>query len=240
MTMNHSRKGFSILELVISASLFVGLSALIFSFFRFGTRSFQEVNAKHGLQNDALRIVESLQAEMKRTARASELSINDESREMSIDGETVKRDVVSFLGLEDWRDHTNSENFDLETSAPNWNRYLVFYATKEETGRFVRLKIDPNPPPGAPLPLLQRDLDRLCYDEPSTNQYSGFSPPYVVLAKNVYHFECADPNQGNYAVSLKLREKHKLGATEPGARRLFDYYELKLNIRPENSFPNDI
>lgn len=236
--MTHKR-GFSLIELTVSCLIFMTLSALIFSFFRYGTRSFQKANQKHGLQSDALRSLESLQNELKRSSRTSVDVLSDSSREMTVDGTPVHRDVISFATLKEWGDKTNSENYDLETGAPKWNRYWVFYATKAEQGHFIKLKVDPNPAPEASIKLPRADLDRLCYDNPDTNSFSGQTPAYVTLAKNVVNFEIGAPERGSYPVSLKLKEKHQVEATEPGARRPYDYYELRLRITPENSFPNN-
>lgn len=233
------QRGFSLIELIVCCALFVSLSVLVFSFFRYGTRAFQKANQRHGMQTDALRSVESLQHEFKRSSHASVSILNDASRAMTVEGTPVQRDVVCFGSLKDWSDKTSSENFDLETTAPKWNRYWVFYATKEEEGRFIRLKADPSTPPDAPLRLIKSKFDLLYNDDPNANSFEGITPTYVSLAKNVFHFSIQEPQRGSYQFSLKLKEKHQLDSTEPGARRPFDYYELQLSIRPENSFPND-
>ena len=227
-------RGFSLLELVIACALFTTLSVLIFSFFRYGTRAFYAVNQKNGLRTDALRTVESLQAELKRSAQSSVYLENSATRDLLVDGQTVDRDVIAFATLKDWRDRTSSENFDLETGAPKWNRYWVFYATKEPEGRLIRHKVDPNPPPEAPIPMISEEVETLFYDDPQTNSFDGQTPPFATLAKNVYSFKIGDFQGGSYPVTLKLREKHKQEAAEQGLRRDYDYYELKLRIAPEN------
>ena len=235
---NH-RDGFSILELMVAISLFLGLSVLVFAFFRYGTRAFFTANQKHGMQTDALRIIESLQMELKRSAKASVHLQGGTSRGMVVEGESVQRDVVSFATLKDFRDLGNSENYEPTTGAPLWNRYWVYYATKEEVGRMVRLKVDPDPAPEAPVPIPLSDLERLYYHNPSTNTFEGETPPFVVLSKNVHNFRVED-REGTFQIFLKLKEKHQKEAVEPGERRPFDYYEIDLSVRPENSFPNDI
>ena len=228
------------IELMFAVGLFLGVSILIFAFFRYGVRSFAKANQKHGMQTDALRTIESLQVELKRSAIASVLVENDSARSLTIEGEIVQRDVISFATLKNFRDISNSENYDPDTGAPLWNRYLVYYATKDEIGRMIRLKVDPDPAPEGPLPMLKDDFDRLYYDNPNTNSFEGQTPQFVELAKNVYDFRISDPERGSYSISLKLKEERLQEAVTVERRRTHDYYEIKLSISPENSFPNDL
>ena len=232
-------RGFSLIELVFAMGIFGIISVLIFAFFRFGTRSFARANEKHGLQTDALRVAESLQLEMKRTNRSSVRieNINDTS-----DGEAVRRDVVSFISLQDWKAKGDDHNFDRLTRAPLWNRYVVFYATSEDIGRLVRLRADPNPAPNAPTKIPSADLDNLHFDNPQLNKIDGEIPEYIELSKSVLSFEADEVKQagqttGEYDILLKLKQKRSHSQIESGEAREYDHYELSLRIRPENSFP---
>ncbi|HIB64582.1 MAG TPA: prepilin-type N-terminal cleavage/methylation domain-containing protein [Phycisphaerales bacterium] len=231
--------GFSLIELVFAMGIFSIISVLIFAFFRFGTRSFSRANEKHGLQTDALRVAESLQLEMKRTNRSSVriLPVNDTS-----DGEAVRRDVVSFISLKDWKAKGDDDNFDRVTRAPLWNRYVIFYATGEDIGRLIRLRADPNPAPNAPVRIPTDDLDKLHFDNPSLNRIDGEVPEYIELSKSVFSFETdevklAGRTTGEYDILLKLKQKRSRDQIESAEAREYDHYELSLRIRPENSFP---
>lgn len=239
--------GFSLIELVIAVGIFGILSILIFSFFRFGTRSFQAATNKQGLQLDALRAMESLQTELKRSNRASVTVLDGPSRTITAPVEgPVQRNGVSFLTLKNWQDKTNPNNFDLESQAPLWNRYLVFYATKDEIGQFIRVKADPNPAPEGAIEMVQDDLDLLLRDDPSLNNFAGGTPPYTILTKNVLEFSAEEGKDGlgkltgDYKFSLKLKQKKAKGPVGPGPTRPFDYYEIEVVIKPENSYPNDL
>ena len=236
--MKRGQSGFSLFELVVAMGIFSIVSVLVFSFFRYGTRAFHQAAAKHGLQTEALRIAESLQKELKRT-NESTVDIVHDSRALSLDGQTVHRDVICFATLKNWHDRLNTNNFDLESRAPLWNRYMVYYATMEPKGRLIKLRVDPAPPPEAPTRLGTTDLSRLYYDNPQANRYAGSMPSYSVLSPNVQDFDIArsSSSPGAFDISLKLKQKHPKGSVEPGARREFDFYELQLTVRPENSFP---
>lgn len=230
------RHGFSLLEVVIACALFGGLTTLIFSFFRFGTHAFMSANQRHGLQMDALRCADALTEDLERSSQASVSVLSGATRSVAIDTETVQRDVISFASIKNWRDHTNSENYNLDNGAPLWNRSLVYYATQETEGRFIRLRVDPIPPPETATPLLKKDLDKLHGDDPTTNVYGGETPPFAVLARTVYAFKVGALEQGSYPITLKLRTRHVTEAVEPGARRPFDYYQLDLRLAPENGY----
>lgn len=240
------KRGFSIIELVVAASIFVILSGLVFSFFRFGSRSFQQANAKHGLQTDALRTIESLQVELKRSNRSSVSLLNDTTRQTNTPDGIQQRHAICFLTLKNWNDKTNPNNYDLETQAPIWNRYLVFYATTPEFGELIRLRLDPNPAPTGAIRLPDDELVKVVHDDPKLNVFDGVVAPYVILSKNVSAFSVAEgidsggKKTGTYEASLKLKQKRPLNSNPGELNRPYEYYELKVSIRPENSYPNDL
>ena len=250
--MRMRRSGFSILELVVATGLFLIVSVLIFSFFRYGTRSFKQANDRHGLQVEGLRVLESIQGEMKRTNRSS-IQTQDRTININIEGNptAVRRDAFSFVTLQKWGDRTNSNNYDLASGAPLWNRYITFYATQEEVGKIVRLKLDPSPPPQAPKQLPLSDLTKVLSDNPKLNKFDGITPPFVTLSNKVVSFTFDEGKQtnsttgevertGDFTISLKLKEKHSKSATDGHLNREYDYYELRMTVRPENSFPSDL
>jgi type II secretory pathway pseudopilin PulG len=231
---------FSIIELVVASSLFLGLLVVVFLFFRYGTRAFMTATQRQGVQADALRVMDGLQADMKRTSGSSVVFRNDASRTRLIDGVTVHRDAVCFAGLKDWSDPTSTENFDVTNAQPIWNRYWVYYATADaDRGRLVRLKVDPTPPPIAPRRMLTGELDQLSRNDPSLNSYSGLTPAYVYLAANVYEFHCTSVSRNQFQVSLKLQEKRRL-RPDGGTIQGFETYQLIMNVRPENTIPQDL
>jgi type II secretory pathway pseudopilin PulG len=235
-----NRRGLTLIELVVAVGIFMALSVLIFGFFRYGTRTFMQVNARHGLQNAALRSLESIQYEMKRTNASSVTVINDATRRATVEGANVQRDLVCLAGLQKWHDRTNSNNYDLETGAPKWNRYWIFYTNLEAQGKLFRLRVDPAPPPEVPVRLPLADLDQLHHDDPGLNQYSGETPAYSTLAQKVKEFKIEGPSQTGgefYSFSLLLKKKATAGSTEGAQRRPFDFYEVKLDVKPENTYP---
>lgn len=237
--MSQSRKAFSLIELVVACMIFITLLAVVFLFFRYGTRAFVTATQRQGVTADALRVMDGLQAELKRTSGTSVLFKHDASRTRTVDGATVQRDVVSFISLKDWTDPTNTENFDVLGAQPKWNRYWVFYATTDaDRGNLVRLKVDPVPPPIAPRRLAMDELNLLCRDDPSLNSYDGVTPAFVYLARNVYEFNFEAQQGYQYNISLKLQEKRRL-RPDGGVVSGMETYQLLMTVRPENTVPQD-
>jgi len=233
-------RGFSLIELMVASSLFMGLMVVIFLFFRYATRAYVTATQRQGVQADALRVMDGLQADLRRTSANSIRMLNDATRTRLIEGVTVHRDVLSFVGLQDWSDPTNTQNFDVTNAQPIWNRYWVFYATKDQDrGILVRLKVDPTPPPVAPKRLTSSELTDLCRDDPNLNRFHGISVGYVALARNVYDFQVQSFGRNQLQISLKLQEKRRL---RPDGSKIEgqETYQLLMNVRPENTVPQDL
>ena len=231
---------FSLIELMLACSLFIGLLTVVFLFFRFGTRAFMTATQRQGVQADALRVMDGLQSDLKRTSGASVTCKRDASRIRNIAGIPVHRDVVSFAGLKDWSDPSSTENFDVTNAQPIWNRYWIYYATtQDDRGSIVRLKFDPLPPPVSPRRLTTPELDSLCFDNPSLNTHDGLTPAFVYLAKNVYEFRFEVASHNHFQISLKLQEKRRL-RPDGGKVEGLETYQLIMNVRPENTVPQEI
>lgn len=237
--MSRSRRAFSVIELLVASVMFLSLLGVVFLFFRYGTRAFAIANQRQGVQADALRVMDGLQSELKRTSGSSVLFKRDLTRIRTVEGSPVHRDVVSFVSLKDWTDPTNTENFDVLNAQPKWNRYWVFYATTDQDrGNLVRLKVDPLPPPVAPRRLALDELDLLCRNDPALNSYGGITPAFVYLARNVHEFRFEANSINQYQISLKLREKRRQ-RPDGGPVQGDETYQLIMSVRPENTVPQD-
>ena len=239
MCRNRAR-GFSVLELSVASALFLGLLGIVFFFFRYGTRAFVTANQRQGVQADALRVMDGLQADLKRTASKSVLILNSSSRTRLIDTTTVHRDAVSLVSLKDWTDTNNTENFDLAGSQPKWNRYWVYYGTTDQDrGAIIRLKVDPLPPPISPIPLTIVKFANLCHDNPASNNLDGSVPLHSYLCRNLYEFKVDRDGNNSFRLSLKLQEKRQL-RPDGGVITGMETYQLQMYVRPENTYPQDL
>ncbi|MBI3924713.1 MAG: prepilin-type N-terminal cleavage/methylation domain-containing protein [Armatimonadetes bacterium] len=222
-------RGVSLLELLFAVALFAFVLLLVFWSFEYGTRSFHRANSQQGIQGDAIRAAVSMQDEIKRSAVAS---VQVENRTVGpVDGQNVSRDGICVVGLRSWSTDYNPEGM------PNWNRYIVFYATRDvPAGRLVRVLVDPSAPPGSPGPLSGFGPD-LLNDTPSLNSYDGDAPPFTVLAENVLAFDAEDRLDGSVRIELKLKERGTANPT--GAVRKDLTYETELLIFPQNTYPGE-
>lgn len=234
-----AERGYSLLELCISATLFSLLLVVIFIFFRSATRAFQTAVQRQGINADSLRVMDALQQELKRTSADSLVKPIGPRRHRMVRGTDTDRDAVCFLGLQDWRDH---RDFVVGTGQPKWNRYWCFYAsTDNDSGRFYRIALDFSLTLGTPTPMRQLDLARLVNDVPALNRYNGRPVVTNELARNVYGFSVQpDPLQNDaYVVSLTLQEVRAKRPGESGVNlQKWDTYQLQTRIRPENTFPS--
>lgn len=234
------RRGFSLLELAVACCMFLGVLSIVFFFFRYGTRAFITASQRQGVQADALRVMDGLQADLKRTAGRSVLILNDNSRVHMVDGVNVHRDAISLASLKDWSDPNNTENFDLAGSQPRWNRYWVYYATVDiDRASLIRLKVDPTPPPISPSPLTIAKFVNLCKDNTNLNSFEGATPAQSQLCRNVYEFKLDREGNNSFRASLKLQEKRQL---RPGSGAVsgMETFQLQMYVRPENTYPQDL
>ncbi|MBX3172067.1 MAG: hypothetical protein KF760_31965 [Candidatus Eremiobacteraeota bacterium] len=228
------------LELAIACMLFLGVLGIVFFFFRYGTRAFMTANQRQGVQADALRVMDGLQADLKRTAGKSVLILNNSARTRTIETATVHRDAISLISLKDWSDPNNTENFDLAGSQPKWNRYWIYYASNDQDrGALIRLKVDPLPPPISPIPLTILKFANLCRDNPSFNNFDGSVPAHSYLCRNVYEFKVDRDGNNSFRLSLKLQEKRQL-RPDGGIVQGMETYQLQMFVRPENTYPQDL
>lgn len=234
------KRAFSVLELLVASSMFLFLLFIVFFFFRYGTRAFATANQRQGVQAESLRVMDSLQADLKRTASQSVMVLNDLSRTRSLGTATVHRDAICLISLKDWSSSYNPENFDESGSRPRWNRYWVYYATTDEDrGAMVRLKVDPEPAPVSPTKMQVLHFYALCNNNPALNNYGGVTPAYSYLCHNVYDFRASREGNNSFRISLKLQEKRQL-RPDGGKTDGLETFQLQMVVRPENTYPQDL
>ena len=118
------------------------------------------------------------------------------------------------------------------TGQPRWNRYIVYYATRnEEGGHLYKLVLEPAPPPVAPVPLPLTELQDNSKDDPSLNIFQGGNPAFVQLARNVQEFSFENKS-GTIVVHLTLRERRGARPNSASGSGV-EVFELVTAVRPE-------
>lgn len=139
------RRGFTLLEMVLSVGLFALLSVVVFAFFRSAVNQFKMGASRGDLQTEARRVTALLRKEM---ARSSLDSVNLFNSSAVVGTSTVPRDRVSFATLKDW---TDTSNFDATNGLPLWNQQMMF-AVDQTTpnGNFGYAVVVPTDPAASP------------------------------------------------------------------------------------------
>ncbi|MCA9793242.1 MAG: prepilin-type N-terminal cleavage/methylation domain-containing protein [Candidatus Eremiobacteraeota bacterium] len=232
----ETKRGFSLLEMMFAVALFALLMIMVFAFFQYATRSFQLASVRQGIQSDGLRVMNSLQGDLRRTAEST-ITLEARPATVTVDGATPRRDAISVAGLYNWNDASNTDNFDPGTGQPRWNRYIVYYATRnEEGGHLYKLVLEPAPPPVAPVPLPLTELQDNSKDDPSLNIFQGGNPAFVQLARNVQEFSFENKS-GTIVVHLTLRERRGARPNSASGSGV-EVFELVTAVRPENTYPS--
>lgn len=102
-----------------------------------GFRTFSVAVARSDVTTEARRLVLFLEGELRSSAY---FSIAKEKR--TFRGQ--RRDGLCFVSMLDW---SKSDSYNALEDRPNWDRYLVYYATPDlPSGELVRMAIDPGDP----------------------------------------------------------------------------------------------
>lgn len=117
----------------------------MFVLFQKSYQSFHFLEQRQSVQSQVLRITAVLEADFRATHL---VSVGIEPRQITVAGETVHRDLVSCLGLNDW---LAPGNFEPLYGIPIWNQYAVYLSDLQDTGSLQRVTVSHLPGPVAPL-----------------------------------------------------------------------------------------
>lgn len=222
-------RGFSLVEMVLSMSLLSVFTLLLFLAFRDGTRTFNNVALRQGLEGEARRCTNVLEQSLRQSDLNCCELINTSARQrMGISGATVSRDAVSYVTLSRWWDESL---FDAG-GRPQWDEYAVIYATLDNPGKLVRQLYRP---PGSPYnqPLPGFSVAAHLSDDPQDNPDARETH---LLSGSVEDFELST-GQHPYSVEVKLiltdRQHLRAGALRASQQRL----QIDLTIRLNNTQP---
>lgn len=221
------KRGFSLLELIVSSSLFLLLFGMIFVVFTDGSRGFQQAVLRQDLQGDLM----NLSARLRQDVRLSDFnSANLVGRTVTrSDGVDVSRDGLAFAALSDWDDPTN---YDAVTGLPDWNRYTVYYATDSgNLGKVYRQVVDSGGSTGGgpylALPGNLGDDPTLNQDVISTNHLSDMVETFEVALEG-----------GIQAISVRVVLRRRGTQRTGGAgERVDESLEASYSFAPRNTFP---
>jgi hypothetical protein len=214
--------GGTLLEVLVAISIFMFALGSMFVLFQKSYQSFHFLEQRQSVQSQVLRISSALEADFRVTHFNS---VGVENDQILVAGQSLRRDRVCCLSVNDWLDVAN---FDLATGIPRWNQYIVYLSGLEENGSLERVVFRPDAVALTGLPAV------------ALGDLASLSPSRIrgrqKLCDNVHAFECSlDLSRKLVTQTLRLRRK--------GARRGLDEkaveesFEARFQWMPKNTVP---
>lgn len=216
--MTDRRRGGTLIEVLVSVFVFMFVMAAVFVLFQKSYQSFHFLEQRQSVQSQVLRITSVLETDFRATHLAS---VGIEPRQITVAGESLHRDLVSCLGLNDW---LAPGNFEPLYGIPLWNQYAVYVSDLEEIGTLQRVVVSHLPGPVAPLTGM------------STLDSSVISGRQT-LCDNLLSLEASvDYASQTVHQTLRLRSK-KGGARGVAAGAASESFEARFRWSPKNTLP---
>ncbi len=147
------RGGFTLLEALITVLILGGLTGVVFMVFAVGASAFRVGNNRLDLQSDLRRVLTPLRRDLENTSFQSISATNSEidtPQNPPAGSPTVlaRRDGICMNAL---RDSLSDSSYAPGTGLPNWDGFLLYFATRDiPDGRMVRLVLKDPTPGGRP------------------------------------------------------------------------------------------
>jgi len=220
--------GFTITEALVTVLVFSFFLSVLFFTLAYGFRTYSVAVARSDVTTEARRLVLYLEGELRSSAY---FSIDTVQR--SVSGRD--RDGLCFVSMLDW---SKPGAYNVTEDRPDWDRYLLYYATTElPSGRLVRVALNPQAPEdvgGFPYPLFVDDPDLYMQEDPLA--YKGADLSNVrVLATKVKSFEVnLVPTTQEIEVRTVLRQNGVM-SRRGDQRREGGTFELHYKVHPQNT-----
>ena len=223
----HSIRGFTITEAIITVLVFSFFLAVLFVTISHGFRTYSVAVARSDVTTEARRIVLFLENELRSSAY---FSVAVEKRSASGD----HRDGLCFVSMLDW---SRPDSFDSIEARPNWDRYLIYYATTElPAGELVRMALNPasDSVGSFPYPLFTQAPASYMLEDPLG--YTGADLANTrVLASKVKSFEVKlIPVSQEVDIGILLRQNGIMSRRGDQTRE-GGTFELHYRVAPQNT-----
>lgn len=222
-----SRRGFTLLETVLTLGLlFVGM-LVTFALFERGTRAFAVGGSQSDLAGDARRSLLALVPDI-RLADADMLSVDDSRTCADQAGRSVHRDAFCMGTLSRW---DLPDNFNRVQASIYWDTYSVVYANRAPKGVLVRQNYRP---PGSPYAGPWDGFPGSCLAEDLHLNAQVTSTR--VLSQAVEQFEALyDENLRMLQLDLQLVDR---GGKKVGGRARDQRSHARVRMKLENTAPD--
>lgn len=123
------KRAFSVLELVLSASLLLLAMSIMFSVFRYGFQGFRMASGRNDMQADARALLARLGQDLEQSTQVGIVFDNGALRVANVPlqaGLSVQpRHLLCMPALTNWN---NPSSFDNQTGLPIWDSYVLYHA----------------------------------------------------------------------------------------------------------------
>lgn len=225
--MRQRASGFTIIEAIITVLVFTFFMGALLMILSYGFRTYSVALARSDVTTEARRMVLFLEDELRTSGYFSVSVI-----ERKVGAQNLSRDGVCFVSMRDW---SNAGSYNGLESRPNWDQYLVYYATVEEpVGKLVRMVLDPvddDDVGSFPYPLFSAAY---MLDDPPF--YSGDDLVNSrVLASKVKEFRVTPvPTSQQINIRLLLRQNGVMSGRADRTRE-GGTFELNYTVKPQNT-----
>jgi hypothetical protein len=222
-----SAAAFGLMDLIVSMAAVGFVFGIVFLLFSYGVGGYALLDARQGVQGDALKARTQLERDFS-------LSHFDSVGVVQGNFEGFERDIVCCLGLSDWNDPARFS----DNGLPLWDRYIVYYATADQgSGSLMRAELAPEVPEGLEClritPLPAGLLGAVGLDVPPADlALIGRQK----VTDDLQEFSCStDPSL--QVVSVRLAGRRVSGARPGGAKRTDEGFEAVFELDPLNTSP---
>lgn len=227
-------RAFSLLELSVSMAILSLVLLGIFGIFEVGQSTFHYASLRQGLQSEARIAFYSMSNDLR---HSSFVTATAQPRTVSVilprqekrGPQTLDRDGLCMAGVQDWG---SPGAVDPLTGFPNFDCYVVYYATTEPEGRLIRQIV--KPALLGPYPNAQFSVANSMRDTPLTNANRvGLTR---TLSSRLLSLRARRDN-ATRLINVRLRFRG-MGANRPGSPAKADEtFEMSLKTFPENTYP---
>lgn len=223
----RASRGFSLIELMVSIASLAFIFGIVFLLFSYSVGGYALLDARQGVQGDALKARTQLQQDFS-------LTHFDSVGVIRRDLGGKRRDTICCLSVSNWNEAGRFANNGL----PLWDRVVVYYATTDSAGgRLIRAYLAPDPPAELGFlriaPLAGNLLDAVG---------QGLSPDdarvlqRTQVVDGVEEFRC-ETDAAYQVVRITMSGHRVSGQKADGAARTDERFQAVFELDPLNTSP---
>ena len=226
---HENMRGTTLVELTVASFILSLVLITVFLLFGMGSRGFQAINERQDAQSQLSAIRSVIQFDLQQTHFFGVFT--REALPVTAGSETIRRDGLSCVTLDSWQSPTNFSVAGL----PQWNRWVVYRVTHEESGQLLRHLIMPNTTETGLALLKEAPLLPAAINDSNPTR-TGWSDVMESrnIAQNIRDFRIRlDQDAHSIAIKVVIRKE----STNPRSKN--EEIAANFYIQPHNTGPGD-